>query len=116
MLLQMEHQRVSLKGKKKSKGERGIIYCCPHLPAQRVQHGAQAGLGSCRPTEIPALDIEHTQLSPGALEGLELVPCCVMGRGKLPVPLPSGNSSERDFLPQPLHAESFTGGGEDTLS
>lgn len=82
MLLQLEHQKVSLKEKRR--GERGIIYCCPRLPTQRVQHGVEARPGCCRPAEFHAPDIERTQLSPGAVEGLELVPPPRDGQGEAP--------------------------------
>lgn len=87
MLLQMEHQRVSLKGKKIQGG------AGDNLPSSVSPARSRSRAGSCRPTEIPALDTEHTELSPGRA-GVGALLCD--GQGKLPVPLPRGNSSQGD--------------------
>jgi len=98
------------KWKKTYRGEWGIIHRCPHLPTQRVQHGVKAGPGRCRPAAIHAPGIEHPRLSPGVVEGLELVPCCVMGRVRLPVPRRAGGIYSKSL--KTLHTESFIWGAD----
>lgn len=71
--------------------------------------------------------IERRRLSPGAVEGLELVPRCVMGRVRLPVPpaaqegftagptlkrrTQKASFEEKMFSDHILHQKAVSGGG-----
>lgn len=72
------------KFKGKKKGRAGDNLPLPSSTDSASPARVKARPGCCRPAEFHAPDIERTQLSPGAVEGLELVPPLRDGQGEAP--------------------------------